>query len=152
MADTKKTFRVIIAGSRSFNDYELLKVRCNEILQDFQKEYNIIIVSGTASGADRLGERYANERGYQVERNPADWKRFSLSAGIIRNKQMADHADMLIAFWDGISRGTANMIRTAQKGGLSVRIIPFTNYKHLQYLSLSSAANQQNDLLQHSFQ
>lgn len=152
MSDMKKDYRVIIAGSRSFNDYKLLQSKCDKILQNIQKEHNIIIVSGTARGADRLGERYAQERQYQVERYPADWKRFSLSAGPIRNREMADHADALIAFWDGISRGTTNMIRTAQKGGLSVRIIPFTNYEHLQYLSLSFAADQQNNPLQHLFQ
>lgn len=127
MSDTKKEYRVIIAGSRSFNDYRLLQSKCDEFLQTIQKEHNIIIVSGTASGADRLGERYAEQHNYQVKRYPADWKRFSLSAGPIRNELMADHADMLIAFWDGKSRGTFNMIKTARKAGLSVHVIPFAN-------------------------
>lgn len=123
----KKELSVIIAGSRSFNDYELLKTKCSEILQDIQKENSITVISGTANGADRLGERYAEEHDFQVKRYPADWKRFSLSAGIIRNALMAKHANMLIAFWDGKSRGTRNMIETARKAGLSVHVIAFGN-------------------------
>lgn len=126
-SDTKKDLQVIIAGSRSFDDYGLLQSKCDEILSSLEQENTITIVSGTASGADRLGERYAEQHQYQIKRYPADWKRFSLSAGPIRNKLMADHADMLIAFWDGKSRGTQNMIKTARKAGLSVRVIPFAN-------------------------
>lgn len=126
--DMKKTeFKVIIAGSRDFADYELLRAKCDALLQDRRDESNIIIVSGTARGADRLGERYARERGYRIERYPADWDRDGNSAGPIRNAKMADNAHALIAFWDGRSRGTMNMIDTARKKGLMVRTINFTN-------------------------
>lgn len=126
-SDMKKDLQVIIASSRSFDDYGLLQSKCDEILSTLEQEKTITIVSGTASGADRLGERYAEQHNYQIKRYPADWKRFSLSAGPIRNKLMADHADMLIAFWDGKIRGTFNMIKTARKAGISVHVIPFTN-------------------------
>ena len=126
-SDMKKDLQVIIAGSRSFDDYGLLQSKCDEILSSLEQEKTITIVSGTASGADRLGERYAEQHNYQIKRYPADWKRFSLSAGPIRNELMAYHAEMLIAFWDGKSRGTQNMIKTARKAGLSVHVIPFTN-------------------------
>ena len=118
-----KNFRVIIAGGRDFNDYRLLKSRCDNLLSLRIKEHNIIIISGTAEGADRLGERYAIERGYAIEKYPAEWKKHGLAAGPIRNEQMSNVADALIAFWDGESRGTKDMIKKARKKNLLVRVI-----------------------------
>ena len=84
-----------------------------------------MIVSDHASGADALGERYAQERGYETEVYPADWKTNGRAAGPIRNAQMAAVADALIAFWDGKSRGTKNMIDTATKRGLQVAVVRY---------------------------
>lgn len=119
----KPEFRVIIAGTRDFNDYQLLRDKCDAILSAKRQDSNIVIVSGTARGADRLGERYARERGYEIRQFPADWLNDEKKAGPIRNAKMADNADALIAFWDGQSRGTKNMIETAKRKGLAVRTI-----------------------------
>jgi hypothetical protein len=110
--------KVIIAGSRTFNDYELLKRVCNETLTTITE-----IVSGTANGADKLGERYAKEKGYSIKQFPADWNKHGKSAGYIRNKQMAEYADALIAFWDGKSKGTKHMIDLAKYHKIKVKII-----------------------------
>lgn len=122
-------FKVIIAGTRDFSDYGLLSQKCDAILSTKKMDNNIIVVSGTARGADRLGERYARERGYRIERYPADWDRDGNSAGPIRNAKMADNAHALIAFWDGQSRGTKNMIDTARAKGLAVRVINLNQVK-----------------------
>ena len=114
--------KVIIAGGRDFNDYELLKSKCDYYLRDISDD--IEIVSGTAAGADTLGERYAEEKGYPVKRFPADWKRYGRGAGYKRNAQMAAYADALIAFYAG-SSGTKHMIETATKKGLNVRIVKY---------------------------
>lgn len=119
-------FRVIIAGTRDFSNYELLKEKCDNILSTKRQDSNIVILSGTAKGADRLGERYARERGFLLRRFPADWDKDGNKAGPIRNAKMADNADALIAFWNGTSRGTAHMIMTAKEKGLATRVI---NYK-----------------------
>lgn len=118
-------YRVIIAGTRTFDNYELLRDKCDAILSEKRQDSNIVVVSGTARGADRLGERYAREKGYEIRQFPADWKKHGKSAGYIRNSLMADNADALIAFWDGQSRGTKNMIETAKKKGLAVKIIHY---------------------------
>ena len=118
-----KNFRVIIAGSRDFTDYQFLRQKCDAILSSKRQDSNIVIISGTARGADRLGEQYAREHGYQIERYPADWDNDGHAAGPIRNARMADNADALIACWDGRSRGTKNMIETAKVKGLAVRVI-----------------------------
>ena len=115
----KPEFRVIIAGTRDFNDYQLLCDKCDAILSAKRQDSNIIIISGTARGADRLGERYARERGYEIRQFPADWLNDEKKTGPIRNAKMADNADALIAFWDGQSRGPKNMIETAKRKGRS---------------------------------
>lgn len=120
-------FRVIIAGGRDFQNYQLLKDKCDAILANKRQIHNIIVVSGTARGADSLGERYAHERAYTIERHPANWDTDGKAAGPIRNAQMADVADALIAFWDGRSRGTRNMIDVATSKGLLVRTILYNN-------------------------
>lgn len=114
--------KVIIAGGRDFNNYELLKEKCNKILIN---KSDIEIVSGGADGADRLGESYAKDMGYPIKYFPADWKKYGNAAGPIRNKQMAEYADSLIVFWDWQSKGTKNMIKNAQDIGLQVRIIRY---------------------------
>ena len=113
--------KIIIAGSRTFNDYNLLKSSCDNLLTQFT---NIEIVSGTARGADKLGERYAREKGYSIKEFPANWN-LGKSAGYIRNAEMAQYSDMLIAFWDGTSKGTKHMIDLANKIGIKVEIVNY---------------------------
>jgi hypothetical protein len=105
-------FRVIVAGSREFTNYTLLKNRCDFLLSQRQ---DVVIVSGCARGADTLGERYAKERGYPIAKYPADWDTHGKKAGPIRNEQMAKNADALIAFPIGRSPGTRNMITQARR-------------------------------------
>ena len=121
----KGCFRVIVAGTRTFANYPLLCSRCDGLLVNKKITHRIVIVSGTAMGADTLGERYAHEHGYDLRRFPADWATHGRSAGIKRNITMSDNADALIAFWDGQSRGTAHMIKTAKEKGLLVRVIQY---------------------------
>lgn len=113
--------KVIIAGSRNFNDYTLVKNNC-DVLLSIAKE-TIEIVSGGARGADSLGERYAHENNLELKVFPADWDKYGKGAGFIRNKQMAEYGDALIAFWDGKSAGTKMMIDLAKKINLKVKVI-----------------------------
>lgn len=120
--ETKK-IRIIIAGSRGYDNYAFLKQRVLEILK--QKNLTIdqiIIVSGTASGADKLGERFAMEMGADLEQHPANWS-LGKSAGYIRNKEMADISQICIIFWDGSSPGSKHMYDLAMKKGLDTYLI-----------------------------
>lgn len=121
----KEDYKVIIAGGRNFSDKNLLTESCNAILKPLVKDHAITIISGNAPGADRTGERYAQERGFKIKRMPADWKKYGKAAGPIRNREMAEQADALIAFWDGSSRGTANMIESARHRNLIVNVINY---------------------------
>lgn len=91
--------RVVIAGCRDYNNYVEAETYIDFCLSDIRRENNIIIVSGCASGADAIGERYAEENGLKVEKYPANWKRYGRSAGPKRNKQMAEVSDYVICFW-----------------------------------------------------
>jgi len=111
--------KVVIAGTRTFNDYEMLKKACDFLLQS---QDEIEIVSGAANGADKLGERYAAEMGYPIKKFPADWEGKGKRAGFIRNSEMAEYADAVIVFWDGLSRGSEMMIKLAKEKGLPTKI------------------------------
>lgn len=109
-----RPFRVIVAGSRNFTDFSVLTEFCDKMLQN-KREQGIEIISGTAKGADRLGEQYAKQRAFDLKCFPADWNTLGKRAGIVRNQQMGDYADALIAFWDGKSHGTHHMIEYMKK-------------------------------------
>lgn len=98
--------RVIIAGSRSYPGWidgvdRAVKASGFEI---------VAVISGEARGADAAGGMWACVNNIPVEGYPADWDKHGRKAGPIRNQQMADAADALIALWDGKSRGTRDMI------------------------------------------
>jgi len=109
--------KVIVAGGRDFTNYalveEAIKISGFEISQ---------IVSGKAKGVDTLGEVWALANNIPVEAFPADWSQHGRAAGPIRNKQMAEYADALIAIWDGETKRTANIILQARNKQLNVFI------------------------------
>lgn len=79
-------FKVIIAGGRDFENYSMLKEKCDIILKN---KTNIEIVSGNAKGADKLGELYAKEKGYRISSYPASGDLYGKRAGYVRNEEMA---------------------------------------------------------------
>lgn len=97
--------KVIIAGSRNVNDYSL-------VVQAVQRSGFTIteVVSGCATGIDRMGEQWAIANNIPIKEMPADWNRHGNSAGPQRNRAMAEYADAAIVVWDGKSRGSRNMI------------------------------------------
>ncbi len=100
----------------------------NMLLSNIKED--ITVVCGKARGADLFGEQYAKERGYAVAYFPADWDKHGKAAGFIRNEQMAQNADALVAFWDGRSRGTRNMIELARRYNLKVRVKRYGGEEH----------------------
>ncbi|MBD1908973.1 SLOG family protein [Leptolyngbya sp. FACHB-8] len=114
-------YRVIIAGTRAFKDYELLRNRLNHLLSN--RLPDVAIVSGCASNADKLGERYAAEMSLEVHRYPGEWIRYGKVARTKQNELMADNADACVLLWDGKSRNAEDMLRTATIKGLEIRLI-----------------------------
>lgn len=87
------------------------------------KPHEVEIVSGTARGADQLGEKFAKEKGCNLKQFPADWDAYGKSAGYRRNADMAKYADACVVFWDGVSKGTKHMIDLAEKAELDLKIV-----------------------------
>lgn len=109
--------KTIIAGSRTINSPVPVCEAMNE------SGFTITeVVSGGARGADLYGELLARHNGIPIKRFTAEWNRLGKGAGCIRNNQMAEYADALIAVWDGKSKGTAHMIRAAGSKGLKVYV------------------------------
>ena len=102
--------RVLIAGSRVFTDYEQARDYIDFCISKIRKENKVIIVSGGAKGADLLGERYAKENGFKIEKYLPDWGKYGKSAGVKRNKTMVEISDYVICFWNGMSKGTKSTI------------------------------------------
>lgn len=113
--------RLIVAGSRHFTDYPLLCSKLDQILS--RTTGPVTILSGGAPGADSLGERYAKEKGHQLEVFPAQWAGLGKKAGPLRNEQMACTATHLVAFLAPGSKGTMDMINRAYRKNLAVRIV-----------------------------
>lgn len=118
--------RIIIAGSREYNNYEEAAKLIDKFIKDVNSS-NVVIVSGGAKGADKIGEEYAARNDLDCVVYKANWGKYGKQAGIIRNGEMAKNADCLLAFWDGESRGTYNMINTAKKRKLKVRVFNYLN-------------------------
>ena len=114
--------KVIVAGGRDFDNYELLK----EKLDFYFKDITPVIVCGEAKGADLLGRRYAEEKGLDILSYPAEWEKYGKSAGFRRNEQMAANATALVAFWDGKSKGTKHMIDTMKRLNKPIRIVYYS--------------------------
>jgi hypothetical protein len=111
---------IAIVGSRDFNDYNLLKKTLYDYLINKCKNKNYTIVSGGANGADKLGERFADEYGFAKLIFLPDWNKYGKRAGYLRNKQMAEYADALILIWDGKSRGSQMMLELAKQYKLKI--------------------------------
>jgi len=109
-------FFCLVVGSRSFTDYDLLRRKLDFFLQNQQK---VVIVSGGATGADSLAERYAEEKGYPLMVFKADWS-LGKGAGYIRNEKMHRFIAGFpkrgcAAFWDGQSKGTKQSFGLAER-------------------------------------
>ena len=114
--------KLIIAGSRGITDYQI--VRNAVITSQLWEAYgdNLEIVCGLAKGVDSLGKEFAERNNLKVHKFPANWDKHGKSAGYIRNKEMGDFADELLAIWDGKSKGTRGMIEYMKSLNKPVRI------------------------------
>lgn len=110
--------KLAIVGSRTFDDFELV---ARTIGTHFYYMINCVdmnkgqdaIISGGAKGADTLAKKYAEIHGLEYFEFLPDWESDGKAAGFIRNKQIVDACDMVLAFWDGKSKGTEHTIKLA---------------------------------------
>jgi hypothetical protein len=109
--------KVLVCGSRGWNDRELL----DEALA----EYDVtLIIEGDARGADRMAGQWARDNGVELKVMPANWNRYGRSAGYRRNIEMLEQEpDLVVALWDGQSRGTLHTIKEARKRHIETIVV-----------------------------
>jgi len=117
---------ILVAGGRDFDDYELLMTTLLNIIDDIID--TVEIVSGHAPGADSLAEKFAKQFNILCKTFPADWDKYGKLAGPIRNSQMIDYIShsynpVVVAFWDGKSKGTLDTIKKAQQKNITPHVI-----------------------------
>ncbi len=115
-------FRLIVAGGRDYSDYPRLKQEILKLANEQLAHRPVSIVSGMAKGADTLGVLFAREHNVPLYKFPANWDLYGKRAGFIRNEEMGQFADGLLAFWDGQSRGTKHMIDYMKRLGKPVHV------------------------------
>lgn len=105
--------KIAVIGSRGFNNYELLR----ELLDLLNISE---VISGGAVGADKLAERYANNRGIPTKIFYPNYEAYGKGAPLVRNKQIVDNCELVVSFWDGQSRGTKHTMDYATSVGKGV--------------------------------
>lgn len=118
-------YRVIIAGSSSFFNCDLMKEKCCFYLENKLKTHHVILLSGTSIVTTELIKRLSSRIKILVESNFAEWDRFGRSAAGISNIKMVERANALIAFWDGMSTRTKQLIDMAIAKQIPVKIIRY---------------------------
>jgi len=112
----KIKMKLAVTGSRNFKNYKVMK----KVLMKYKIEE---IVSGGAKGADTLAERFADEHKIKKVIFKPDYAKYGKKAPLMRNKEIVDYSDKVIAFWDGKSRGTKYTIDYARKNRKKVNVI-----------------------------
>lgn len=117
--------KLIVAGGRDFVNTQVMITVLMDLVEKGKIDPNPELVCGMARGADMLAYSLWANHNMKIHTFPADWKTHSRSAGYIRNTEMGNFADVLVAFWDGKYRGTKHMIEYMQKLGKPVHIIGY---------------------------
>lgn len=118
-------FKLIVAGGRDFNDYELLSNTVMYLANEIYQAKEVSIVSGMARGADALGVRFAKSHEVKIYEFPANWEGLGKRAGFMRNTEMGKFADALVVFWDGKSHGTKHMMDFMTQLGKPVHVVKY---------------------------
>ncbi|MDO7874359.1 DUF2493 domain-containing protein [Hymenobacter sp. ASUV-10] len=112
-----------VIGSRHFADYAFLAATLDGLQVAGLLPVISTIVSGGARGADALAARYARERGLPLVEFTPDYARYGRRAPLVRNQLIVDAAEALVAFHDGLSRGTRHALRQTRRRGLKPIVV-----------------------------
>jgi hypothetical protein len=112
--------RLAIVGSRTFKNFKRFKEILDKLRGNGLKVSRI--TSGGAIGADSLAEKYAKQNDIPLHIYKPDWDKYGKRAGFIRNHEIVDNSDFLIAFWNGVSKGTQHSIMLAEQKQIDYRI------------------------------
>ena len=109
--------KVAVVGGRDFTDYLRMAKILNPVKYKIQ-----YLVSGGAKGADQLAELYAKAYKVRIKIFDADWDTYGKKAGFLRNQDIVKEADIVIAFWNGKSKGTRHTIELAKENNKQLKV------------------------------
>jgi hypothetical protein len=114
---------VLVCGSRELSGSDWMRIYTRlEQLPD-----GTTVMHGDARGVDRKVEEFCRTLSIPCRAFPADWERYGKRAGHVRNAEMLDKGpELVLAFWDGHSKGTENVIREARIRGIPLEVIPIS--------------------------
>lgn len=123
-------YNIIVTGTKSFNDYKLLKEKCDEYLGSLvdggdSDGGQVRIITGDDGSAERLAQRYAGESGLELVVHPLEYERYGSLAATIRNTDMVADADGAVCFWNGSSAGVGLTIDLCGRKGISCEVIKY---------------------------
>jgi predicted Rossmann fold nucleotide-binding protein DprA/Smf involved in DNA uptake len=113
--------KLAVIGSRNFSNYDFFKEKLEYLTQNIKED--IVYVSGGAIGTDSLCKRYCQENNYELIEFLPDYKQYSKAATHIRNSQIVEFSDALVAFFNGSSPGTKSTLEKAKKKGITIKIV-----------------------------
>ena len=129
MGGKNRIMKLAIIGGRDFTDFN----KAEQVFWEYYcfyddetgKPYAHIdeIISGGAKGADLIAKRLATKYKVKYTEFPADWDKYGKFAGFKRNIQIVDSSDMVLAFWDGTSKGTAHSLSLAKQAKKNTIIV-----------------------------
>jgi len=114
--------KIAVIGSRNFSDYNFFREKLEYLIKDLGEEIDYIS-GGCKSGGDALIKKYCDENQYELVEHLPDWNLHGKKAGFLRNQLIIDDATHLIAYWDGVSKGTLSSIKMAEKKGIPIKIV-----------------------------
>ena len=115
-------YRLAVVGSRGFRPLHQVD-HFLEALAQRARTLEICIVSGGARGVDRRAVRTARYLGFKTDELLADWEHYGIRAGLLRNTDIVECCDGLVAFWDSVSRGTQDVVSKARKAGKLLKVV-----------------------------
>lgn len=121
--NAKEIYCVIIAGNCGFDDYTKFENKCNHLLSEKIKTHNVIILSDTSYKTYRIINHYSVEHNLIIIPFYTEFGKYGNKARYISNEKMTNCADAVIAFWDGKSKFTENLIDTAKAKGLPTVVV-----------------------------
>ena len=106
--------KVLVVGSRGILNFDL---------SEYIPRETELIISGGGKGIDSIAEEYADKHKISKLIIRPQYNKYKKAAPLKRNEIMVELADIVIAVWDGKSRGTAYTVDYAKKQNKEVILV-----------------------------
>ena len=121
----KPEYKVILAVSKSFRNYNLYKEKVKHFLSEKMKTHTLVIIAGASKLTDKLTDKLSQEIDFIKEPHKAEWNRYGQGAISVSNDEMTSCADAVIVFWDGQSFGIKNLLEFAKQKNIKTAVVRY---------------------------